>query len=69
MIRRYQVANKKMQALCLAACAAKGHLWNILFGWRGTWYDGEVEVMEFLLPPGLYNDLLWVRQYSFREDV
>lgn len=69
MIQRYQVSDKKMQALCAAACAAKGHLWNILFGWRETWYDGEVEVMEFLLPQGLYNDLLWTCRYYFREDV
>lgn len=69
MIRRYQVSDRKMQALCSAACAAKGHFWNIFFGWRETWYDGEIEIMEFLLPPGLYNDLLWDYRYYFREDI
>lgn len=69
MIQRYNISDRRMQALCAAACAAKGHLWNIFFGWRQTWYDGEVEVMEFLLPPSLYNDLLWVCRYYFREDV
>lgn len=59
MFKRYQISNKKMQALCLAACAAKGFVWNIFFGWRRTWYDGDIEVMEFLLSPRLYNDLLW----------
>ena len=69
MIQRYQVSDKKMQALCMAACAAKGHFWNIWFGWRGTWYDGDIEVMEFLLPSRLYNDLLWDCRYYFREDT
>ena len=65
MIQRYQVANRNMQALCAAACAAKGFVWNIFFGWRRTWHDGDIEVMEFLLPPRLYNDLLWDCRYYF----
>lgn len=69
MIQRYQVADKKMQALCSAACAGKGFVWNIYFGWRRTWYDGDTEIMEFLLPPRLYEDLLWDYRYYFREDV
>lgn len=63
MIQRYQVSDKKMQALCIAACAAKSFVWNMFFGWRRTWHDGDIEVMEFLLPPRLYNDLLWDCRY------
>ena len=63
MIQRYQVRDKKMQALCCTACNAKGFIWNMFFGWRRTWHDGDVEVMEFLLPPRLYNDLLWDCRY------
>jgi hypothetical protein len=65
MIYRYQVSNKSMQALCEAACAAKGFVWNIFFGWRRTWHDGDTEVMEFLLPSRLYKDLLWISRYYF----
>ena len=36
MIQRYQIANKKMQALCAAACDAKGFVWNIFFGWGSS---------------------------------
>ena len=63
MIRRYQVADKNMQALCSAACDAKGRIWNLFFGWRRTWQDGDIEVMEFLLPSRLYKDLLWDCRY------
>lgn len=69
MIQRYQVSDNKMQALCSAACDAKGFIWNIFFGWRQTWRDGNTDVMEFLLPSRLYNDLLWTCRYYFREDV
>lgn len=69
MIQRYQVADKRMQALCSAACAAKGFVWNIFFGWRRTWLDGNTDIMEFLLPSRLYNELLWDYRYYFREDV
>ena len=69
MIRRYQVSDRKMQALCAAACTAKGFIWNTFFGWRGTWYDGGMEIMEFLLPSRLYHDLLWDCRYYFREDI
>lgn len=65
MIQRYQVADKNMQALCLAACDAKGFIWNIFFGWRRTWYDGDTEIMEFLLPPRLYKELLYDYRYFF----
>lgn len=58
MMQRYQIADKKMQALCAAACAAKSHVWNMFFGWRRTWKDGDAEIMEFLLPPRLYDELL-----------
>ena len=63
MIQRYQVADKKMQALCCAACNAKGFIWNMFFGWRRTWRDGDTEIMEFLLPRRLYDDLLWDYRY------
>lgn len=69
MIQRYQIINKNMQALCTAACAGKGFVWNIFFGWRRTWYDKDIEVMEFLLPSRLYNDLLWDCRYYFQEDI
>lgn len=69
MIERYQVADKNMQALCSAACAAKGYIWNIFFGWRKTWCDGNKEIEEYLLPSRLYNDLLVTCRYYFRKDV
>ena len=65
MIQRYQIADKKMQALCAAACDAKGFIWNIFFGWRRTWHDGDIEVMEFLLPTKLYKCLLDNYNYYF----
>lgn len=68
MIGRYNVSDKKMQALCLAACDAKSFLWGIFFGWRKTWYDNDVEVMEFLLPQKVWNDLLLLHRCFFQKD-
>lgn len=65
MIRRYKVADKKMQALCSAACAAKSFVWNMFFGWRRTWRDGDTEIMEFLLPPRVYKELLVIYRLYF----
>lgn len=65
MMQHYQVADKNMQALCSAACDAKGFIWNMFFGWRRSWYDGNIEVMEFLLPSRVYKELLDDYRYYF----
>lgn len=65
MIERYQIADKKMQALCAAACDAKGFIWNIFFGWRRTVSNKDGDIMEFLLPTKLYECLLDDYNYYF----
>lgn len=65
MIQRYQVSDKKMQALCSAACDAKGFIWNIFFGWRRTVSNKDGDIMEFLLPTKLYKCLLDDYNYYF----
>lgn len=65
MIRCYKVTDRKMQALCSAACSGKGYFWNMFFGWRRTRYDGDIEVMEFLLPSRVYKELLDDYRYYF----
>lgn len=68
MIQRYNVSDKKMQALCSAACDAKSFLWNVFFGWRRTWRDDDgVEIMEFLLSSRLWKKLVWTHRYHFKE--
>lgn len=65
MIQRYQVSDRKMQALCAAACDAKGFIWNIFFGWRRTVSNKDGDIMEFLLPTKLYKCLLDDYNYYF----
>lgn len=65
MIQRYQIVDKKMQALCAAACDAKGFVWNIFFGWRQTVSNKDGDIMEFLLPTKLYKCLLDDYHYYF----
>lgn len=65
MIQRYQIVDKKMQALCAAACDAKGFVWNIFFGWRRTVSNKDGDIMEFLLPTKLYKCLLDDYNYYF----
>ena len=65
MIKRYRISDRKMQALCAAACDAKGFVWNIFFGWRRTVSNKDGDIMEFLLSTKLYKCLLDNYHYYF----